>query len=114
VLAAAGSVEAITGEHVTDLLADQDPGALEVFGRFAGYVALGIANLIVLLDPEAVVIGGGVSAHGELLERLVGAELETRFATAVRDRNVQIMVSPGGPESGAIGAAILGAYRQAG
>jgi glucokinase len=114
VLAAAGSVEAITGEHVTDLLADQDPGALEVFGRFAGYVALGIANLIVLLDPEAVVIGGGVSAQGELLERLVGAELETRFATAVRDRNVQIMVSPGGPESGAIGAAILGAYRQAG
>jgi glucokinase len=114
VLAAAGSVEAVQGEHVTDLLHTGDDGALEVFARFAGYVALGIANLILLLDPEAVVISGGLSAHGELLEHLVGAELDTRFATSVRHRNVKILVGPGGPESGAIGAAILGAHRQAG
>jgi glucokinase len=114
VLAAAGSLEAIRGEHVTDLLDRRDPGAVQVFGEFAGYVALGVANLIMLLDPEAVVIGGGMSAKGDLLEQLVGAELESRFAAAVRDRNVRIMVTPAGPESGAIGAAILGAYRQNG
>lgn len=108
----AGSLDAIRGEDVTTLLDERDPGALEVFGEFAGYVALGVANLIMLLDPEAVVIGGGVAAHGDLLEQLVGAELETRFSSCIEDRNVQIMVSPGGPETGAIGAAILGAYRQ--
>lgn len=111
VLAAAGSVEAVRGEHVTDLLHERDPGAMAVFTDFAGYVALGVANLIMLLDPDAVVIGGGLSAHGELLEELIGAEMERRFASAVRGRNVQIMVGPGGPESGAVGAAILGAYR---
>ena len=56
------------------------PGRVEVFREFAGYVALGVANLIMLLDPEAVVIGGGMSSHGDLLEQLVGAELESRFA----------------------------------
>ena len=114
VLAAAGSVDEIRGEHVTDLLGSAAPDAVEVFREFAGYVALGVANLILLLDPEVVVIGGGLSAHGGMLERLVGDELESRFASAVRDRNVRIMVSPGGPEAGAIGAAILGAYRHGG
>lgn len=114
VLAAAGSLDDVRGEHVTSLLEVGDAGALAIFGEFAGYVALGVANLIMLLDPEAVVIGGGLSAHGELLEQLVGEELDTRFAAAVRDRNVRIMVSPGGPETGAIGAAILGAYLHGG
>jgi glucokinase len=108
----AGSLDAIRGEHVTGLLDERDPGAVEVFREFAGYVALGVANLVMLLDPEAVVIGGGMSSHGDLLEQLVGAELESRFTGAVRERNVRIMVTPGGPEAGAIGAAILGAYRQ--
>ena len=101
-------------DRVTDLLDRAAPDAVEVFREFAGYVALGVANLILLLDPEVVVIGGGLSAHGGMLERLVGDELESRFASAVRDRNVRIMVSPGGPEAGAIGAAILGAYRHGG
>lgn len=112
-LEAAGSLEAIRGEHVTDRLEQGDQGALEVFGEFAGYVALGVANVIMLLDPDAVVIGGGLSAHGELLEVLIGEHLEARFAAAVRDRNVRIMVAPDGPDAGAIGAAILGAYQAA-
>jgi len=111
VLELAGSVAAVRGEHVTGLLEAREPAAMAIFSEWAGYVALGIANLIELLDPEAVVIGGGLSTHGELLEHLIGVELEQRFATAVRDRNVRILVSAGGPEAGAIGAAILGAHR---
>jgi len=111
VLELAGSAAVVRGEHVTGLLEAREPGAMAIFSEWAGYVALGIANLIELLDPEAVVIGGGLSTHGDLLEHLIGVELEQRFATAVRDRNVRILVSTGGPEAGAIGAAILGAHR---
>lgn len=109
--AAGGDADAIRGEHVTDLLPSRDPGALEVFTEYAGYVALGVSNVILLLDPEVVVIGGGMSAHGELLEQLLGDALVRRFPAALRDRDVQILVTPGGPEAGAVGAAILGAYR---
>jgi glucokinase len=95
---------------VTDLLDSRDPGAVEIFTVYAGYVALGVANLILLLDPDVVVLGGGVSAHADLLEELVGSELSRRFPTSVRERDVRVVVGPGGPESGALGAAILAAH----
>ena len=108
--AAGGDVAAVRGEHVTDLLDGRDPGAVEIFTEYAGYVALGVANLILLLDPDVVVLGGGVSAHADLLEELVGSELSRRFPTSVRERDVRVVVGPGGPESGALGAAILAAH----
>lgn len=108
--AAGGSLEDIRGEHVTAQLAAGASDAGAVFREFAGYVALGIANVVVLLDPDVVVIGGGMSAHGELLERMVDDELRDRFPSASSGRDVRIEVTPGGPDAGAIGAAILGAY----
>jgi glucokinase len=106
----AGSVEAVTGAHVTDLL-ERDPDARWLFDAWCGHVAAGLANLLVLLDPEVVVIGGGLSAHGELLGRLVTEHLDRRFPAAVQDREFELLVTPGGPEAGAVGAALLGAYQ---
>lgn len=109
VLAAAGSIDGIRGEHVTDLLDVEDPGALEIFTEYAGYVALGFANLRVLLDPDVIVMGGGLSAHGDHLLDLVGRITAERFPSAAAGRFRGIVVSPGGPDGGAIGAALLGA-----
>jgi glucokinase len=109
VLAAAGSVDAVRGEHVTDLLDRADAGALEIFAEYAGYVALGFANLRVLLDPDVIVMGGGLSAHGEDLLAMVERATVERFPSAVAGRRSEIVVSPGGPEGGAIGAALLAA-----
>lgn len=41
--------------------------ALQVFDEYTDYMAEGIADLINIFDPERIVIGGGVSAQGELL-----------------------------------------------
>jgi len=106
-IAAAGTLEQISGEHVTDLMEHGDPAATAVFGEFAGYVTLGIANLIMLLDPEVVVIGGGLAAEGEVLSALVRTDLERRFPAASRHRHLTLLVAPEGPEAGALGAAIL-------
>ncbi len=113
VLELAGSLDDVRGEHVTELLAHGDPGALEIFERYAGYVAVGIANLLVLLDPEVIVIGGGVSRHGALLLELVTRALDDDHPSAVKDRSSRILVAPDGPDAGAIGAAVLGAQRLA-
>lgn len=109
VLAAAGSLEAIRGEHVTDLLDREDRGALEIFTEYADYVALGFANLRVLLDPEVIVMGGGLSAHGDHLLALVDQITLERYPSAAAGRFRGVVVSPGGPEGGALGAALLGA-----
>ncbi len=109
VLDAAGSLDAIRGEHVTDLLDAGDPGALEVFTTYAGYVAVGFANLRVLLDPDLIVMGGGLSAHGDHLLELVEVITAERFPAVTAGRFGGIVVSPGGPDAGAIGAGLLGA-----
>jgi glucokinase len=84
-----------------------EAGAVRIFTEFAGYVALGLANLMLLFDPKVVVIGGGLAVVGEELTALVQADLLQRFPAASRDRDVQILSAPLGPEAGALGAALL-------
>lgn len=107
VLARAGSVDQIDGEIVTELMEQGEAGAVRIFTEFAGYVALGLANLMLLFDPKVVVIGGGLAVVGEELTALVQADLLQRFPAASRDRDVQILSAPLGPEAGALGAALL-------
>ena len=107
VLAALGDAADLRGEDVTALVADGDPGATAVFETYAGWVALGVANLIMLLDPDVVVLGGGVIATGEELLGRVRRIVDERFPAASDSRHVPIVASPGGPEAGALGAALL-------
>jgi glucokinase len=57
----------LTGTQVYQAISEGDPGALELLTNLG--VALGktVATLAAVVDPEVVVIGGGVSAAGELL-----------------------------------------------
>jgi len=105
----AGSVDLIDGEMVSKMMEEGDPEAANVFAEFAGYVALGLANLILLFDPEVIVIGGGLAQLGEELTGLVKADLSERFPAASRDRSVEILSAPLGAEAGALGAALLAA-----
>lgn len=47
--------------------AEQDRRLRPVADRVAGYVALGVVNIAAVLDPRAIIFGGGTSAAGELL-----------------------------------------------
>lgn len=104
--ATAGGAE-LRGEHVTELVRFGDPGATAVFDTYAGWVALGVANLVNLLDPDVVVLGGGLIATGEELLGRVRSMVAQRFPAASDQRRVPIIGSPGGPEAGALGAALL-------
>jgi glucokinase len=96
--------QAPAGEDVTAAAAAGDAGARRVMARFAGWVGMGVANLIVLLDPEVVVLGGGVVADGDLLLPLVREAVGQH--PPVAGRGVPIEAVPGGPAAGAIGAAM--------
>lgn len=79
--------------------------AAEVLEEFAGWVALGLANLVNLLDPAVVVLGGGVTAAGDAFLEPVRAGLRRHPLAAVH--SVAVELAPGGPEAGAVGAALL-------
>ncbi|HUP55801.1 MAG TPA: ROK family protein, partial [Methylomirabilota bacterium] len=85
-----------------------DPAAvagLLVIGRYLG---IGIANMIVVVNPDVVVIGGGISAAFDLLKDPIEAELRARVHTTALDV-VRVVPAELGTWAGAIGAAIHGA-----
>ena len=83
--------------------------ALRVLGERLG---IGIANAINTFDPREVVIGGGVSAAGELL---LGPARETarRFVVPGVGTETTIRLARRGPEAGVLGAALLAAQEVA-
>ncbi len=58
----------LNGEEISELYQQQDPVAVEVINDFAHYMAVGIYNLIVSLDPQKVLIGGAVSANSVFID----------------------------------------------
>ncbi len=104
---AGGDPEAVRGEHVTQAALEGDRGALAVLREFGWWVALGIANLVNVLDPAVVVVGGGLAEAGELLvspvrERFAELVLAPEHRPAVR-----IVAAQLGERAGAVGAGLL-------
>lgn len=103
-----GSLGAITGEHVTIALTEGDTGAMQIMAEFATWLALGVSNCVNLLDPDVVVLGGGVVGMGDqLLEPARRAYREMPMGAGHRPE-VELRSATLGPEAGAIGAALLG------
>lgn len=107
VLAAAGSLDAIEGTTVTRLLGEGDPGAEVVFEEFLFYLTLGTANLIMLLDPAEIVIGGGLTVLGDRLLDGIERSLRENFPAAVQNRTTRVEIAELGEDAGAWGAALL-------
>jgi glucokinase len=76
--------------------------------RVGRYLGIGIANMIVVLSPDRVVIGGGISASADLLLDAIHAELRQRVRTTSLEA-VEVVTAELGTWAGAIGAAIHGA-----
>lgn len=92
--------------------AEGDERALDGLARVGRYLGIGIANLITLIAPDRVVIGGGVAAAGELILEPIRSELRRRVLTTALDR-VELVTAELGTWAGSIGAAVHGAERAA-
>ncbi|HEX8157421.1 MAG TPA: ROK family protein [Solirubrobacteraceae bacterium] len=94
----------ISGALVTDLAHDGDAAAVDAIAVIGRWLGVGIANLVNMLNPEAVVIGGGVIAAGELLLEPARAVVAERALSPSRE-HVRIVPARFGAESGMLGAA---------
>ncbi len=108
-IAEAGSLKGIRGEHVHALIAAGQAEALAVLDEFCSRAAVGMANLVHILDPEVVVVGGGLIDIGEPLVRGLEAWTHRRVLGGERRRPVQVVPAQMGSRAGAIGAALLAA-----
>lgn len=107
VLALAGAVPAIRGEHVGEAIAAGEPDALALLADFAAHVAVGITNLIYVLDPAIIIIGGGLVALGEPLRSAVQKEVDDTTLGGAFRPDVPVVLAELGSSSAALGAAML-------
>ena len=63
---AGGEVEDLTAEHVGAAAAEGDEAARELLAGVAHNFAIALCNVIALLNPDRIVVGGGVSLMGEV------------------------------------------------
>ena len=89
-----------------------DERALDGLARIGRYLGIGIANIVTVISPDTVVIGGGVAAAGDLLFDPIRAELRVRVRTTSLDA-VTIVAAELGTWAGSIGAAVHGAEQAA-
>ncbi len=74
------------------------------------YLGIGIANMITVISPDRIVLGGGVAAAGDLLFEPIRAEIARRVTTTSID-DVTLVAAELGTWAGSIGAAVHGAER---
>ena len=101
-----GDISRITAETVYEGIVAGDAFAKEVMRDTAKFLGSGIANLINILNPEIVVISGGVTRAGDqLLEPLRNEVRRRAFRPAFE--NCRIVTSELGSKAGVIGAACV-------
>jgi glucokinase len=102
-----GTLEGLTGKAITDAARDGDAVALAAFNTTAQWLGAGIASLAVVLDPECVVIGGGVIDAGEILLKPTREALERSMPFAGKHPYPEIIGAQLGNEAGLEGVADL-------
>jgi glucokinase len=103
---ARGSVEAVTSEMVGQAYSTGDPLAREILVETVDVLAPWLGNVVDLLDPDVLVIGGGVAA---MLQPFFG-EIKTRLPSWCVDPNassIPLLMAHYGADAGIAGGAAL-------
>ena len=104
---AGGDPKKITGRIVMDLAKEGDEFALRIFHRYTKYLAIAINTIISFLDPEMVVLGGGISHTGKFLIDGIVDKIP-RYLMYKSMPFPPIALASLGNDAGIIGAAMLG------
>ncbi len=102
---------AVTGREAVQAAREGDDVAVGVIDILGQRVGIGIANLINTFDPFEVVIGGGVSAAGDLLLE-PARETATRYTVPGVGTRTEIRLARHGPDAGVHGAALMAAHEE--
>jgi glucokinase len=101
----------LTTEIIFEAERKGDTSACTVINQSCAYLGAGIASAVNLLNPQVVVIGGGVSEGGLSFIRRIEKEVKKRaFPSATK--NLKVMKAKLGNDAGFIGAAMLGENRE--
>ncbi|WP_425956879.1 ROK family glucokinase [Xylanimonas sp. McL0601] len=104
---AAGDRKKIKGPHVTQAAQEGDELAVELMAKLGRWIGEGAASVAALLDPELIVIGGGVAEAGDLLLLPAREGYESQLSALGHRPVARIELAEQGNEAGIVGAADL-------
>jgi glucokinase len=95
----------VTPKVIAEAAYDGDAIAQEIYERAGFFIGIGVANLITIISPEMVVIGGGVAQAGEILfDPIRRTARETVKVAPIED--VEIVQAELSTDAGLMGAAV--------
>lgn len=104
----AKTLDEVDGKTSFDAAAKGDATAAKVIDKFIEYLACGIGNVINILQPDKICIGGGISRQGDNLILPLVEKVNTEVYSKNIDKQTEICVAELGNNAGIIGAALLG------
>ncbi len=102
-----GSLDNVNGRTSFDGMRKGDKTAKAVVDEYLYSVAIGIADIINLLQPEVLCIGGGISKEGDYILLPVREHLKNEVFTRKSDTTTKVVMARLGNDAGIIGAALL-------
>jgi len=103
---AGGSIEAVTPSHVDDAAVDRDAWAVELWAELGARLAMAIGNALAVLNPERLILGGGVLTRTPALCAMTQAGLVGVAPPAILEP-LTVAVAELGDDAGLVGAARL-------
>lgn len=98
-----GDLMKLEAKDIFDAAREGDAFSLELVDYEAEYLALGIANILNIINPEVVVLGGGVALAGDILLNPMREKM-VKYALPVTLEELQIVQGVLGNEAGIKGA----------
>lgn len=104
--ACGGNPARLTGPMVTEAAEQGDLVARSAFASVGDWLGVGLANLVAALDPECIVVGGGVAAAGDRLLEPARRALASSLVGASHREVPPVRAAALGPLAGLVGAVV--------
>lgn len=106
-----GDIDKVDGKTVFDAVASGDSTAKKVLNRYVKYLSEGILNLCNEFRPELVIIGGGISAAGDMFLKPLKKLVEKHIFGGTKYAPIKIEIAKLGNDAGVYGAVRLAVTR---
>jgi len=104
---ASGNRNKITAVILSEAAKMKDEFAIDIIKENAYFIGIGCTNLINLLDPEAIIIGGGVSKIGKLLFDNIKSTVKEHIKMTNK-LSTKIIPASTGTDAGILGTIAIG------
>ena len=96
-----------SAQELSEKAKSKDKKALKIFREYGKYLAIGLSNIINLIEPDIIVIGGGISKAWPYFLPETKKEVKERIISPFSKKYLKIKISKLGETAGAIGASLI-------